>query len=163
MWLPQPSISCANSTGPTYQFKATGNGQNLPRLAGDPGISSCWKTRVAVTSNSHKAIGNLMVAVAARAREQQVTLQAIQKLSNGELPPDPAVEVRRDNDDPRLTTYPLVAGTACSKAPTLANPALRVSATSSMASQQCRGNVAFFFQCRADCIPHLRVCVRRRL
>ena len=68
--------------------------------------------RVAVTSNSHKAIGNLMAAVAARAREQQVSLQAIQKLSNGELPPDPAVEVTRDNDDPRLTTYPLVAGTA---------------------------------------------------
>ena len=53
-----------------------------------------------------------MAAVAARAREQQVSLQAIQKLSNGELPPDPAVEVTRDNDDPRLTTYPLVAGTA---------------------------------------------------
>ena len=68
--------------------------------------------RVAVTSNSHKAIGNLMAAVAERAREQQVSLQAIQKLSNGELPPDPAVEVTRDNDDPRLTTYPLVAGTA---------------------------------------------------
>jgi superfamily I DNA and/or RNA helicase len=53
-----------------------------------------------------------MAAVAARAREQKVSLQAIQKLSNGELPPDPAVEVTRDNDDPRLTTYPLVAGTA---------------------------------------------------
>ena len=68
--------------------------------------------RVAVTSNSHKAIGNLMAAVAARAREQKFALRAIQKVSNGESPPDPAVEITDDNDDARLAAYPLVAGTA---------------------------------------------------
>jgi uncharacterized protein len=68
--------------------------------------------RVAVTSNSHKAIGNLLAAIAARAREQKVTLQAVQKVSSGEAAGDPAVEVATDNDDVRLATYPLVAGTA---------------------------------------------------
>ncbi len=68
--------------------------------------------RVAVTSNSHKAIGNLMAAVAARAREQKFKLEAIQKASNDEPPPDPAVEITDDNDDAHLATYPLVAGTA---------------------------------------------------
>lgn len=34
---------------------------------------------VAITSNSHKAIGDLMAAVAARAREQKFTLQAVQR------------------------------------------------------------------------------------
>jgi uncharacterized protein len=68
--------------------------------------------RVAVTSNSHKAIGNLLAAIATRAREQKVTLQAVQKVSSGEATGDPAVEVATDNDDVRLATYPLVAGTA---------------------------------------------------
>jgi hypothetical protein len=68
--------------------------------------------RVAVTSNSHKAISNLMAEVAARAREQEFALQAIQKFSNGEPAPDLAIEVTRSNDDARLSTYSLVAGTA---------------------------------------------------
>jgi uncharacterized protein len=68
--------------------------------------------RVAVTSNSHKAIGNLLAAIAARAREQKVALQAIQKVSNGEPAADPAIAVTTDNDDARLAAYPLVAGTA---------------------------------------------------
>jgi predicted RecB family nuclease len=69
--------------------------------------------RVAVTSNSHKAIGNLLAAIAARAREKKVTLQAIQKVSDGEAAvTDPALEVTTDNNDARLATYPLVAGTA---------------------------------------------------
>ena len=68
--------------------------------------------RVAVTSNSHKAISNLMAEVAVRAREQEFALQAIQKFSNGEPPPDLAIEVTRSNYDARLSTYSLVAGTA---------------------------------------------------
>jgi uncharacterized protein len=69
--------------------------------------------RIAVTSNSHKAIGNLLAAIAARAREQKVTLQAIQKVTDGEAAvTDPAIAVTTDNDDARLATYPLVAGTA---------------------------------------------------
>jgi uncharacterized protein len=68
--------------------------------------------RVAVTSNSHKAIGNLLAAIAARAREQGFTLQAVQKVSSGEPAADPAIAVATDNDDVRLAAYPLVAGTA---------------------------------------------------
>jgi uncharacterized protein len=68
--------------------------------------------RIAVTSNSHKAIGNLLTAINARAREKKVPLQAIQKVSNGEPSADPAIEVTKDNEDTRLATYPLVAGTA---------------------------------------------------
>jgi uncharacterized protein len=68
--------------------------------------------RIAVTSNSHKAIGNLLTAIAARAREQKFRLQAIQKASNGESPPDLAIDRTANNEDPRLATYPLVAGTA---------------------------------------------------
>jgi predicted RecB family nuclease len=68
--------------------------------------------RVAVTSNSHKAIGNLLAAIAARAREQRFALQAVQKASSGEPAADPAIAVATDNDDGRLAAYPLVAGTA---------------------------------------------------
>ena len=68
--------------------------------------------RVAVTSNSHKAIDNLLMAVAERAREAGVELKAIKKISNGEGPDDPAIETTTDNEDARLATYPLVGGTA---------------------------------------------------
>jgi uncharacterized protein len=68
--------------------------------------------RVAVTSNSHKAIGNLLRAILARAREQKVTLQAIQKLSSGEDAADPAIPTTASNNDRRLADLPLVAGTA---------------------------------------------------
>jgi uncharacterized protein len=68
--------------------------------------------RVAVTSNSHKAIGNLLAAVAARAKEQRFKLQAIQKVSDGETRASPAIPATTDNDDPRLASCPLVAGTA---------------------------------------------------
>jgi uncharacterized protein len=68
--------------------------------------------RVAVTSNSHKAIGNLLAATAARAREQRFALQAVQKASSGEPAGPPAIAVATDNDDVRLAAYPLVAGTA---------------------------------------------------
>ena len=65
-----------------------------------------------MTSNSHKAIDNLLMAVAKRAREAGVELRAIKKISNGEGPSDPAIEVTTDNEDPRLGAYPLVGGTA---------------------------------------------------
>jgi predicted RecB family nuclease len=68
--------------------------------------------RIAVTSNSHKAIGNLLTAIAARSREQKLPLQAIQKVSNGEPTADPVIAVTKDNEDTRLASYPLVAGTA---------------------------------------------------
>ena len=68
--------------------------------------------RVAVTSNSHKAIDNLLLAVAKRAREAKFRLKAIKKFSNGDAPDDPAIESTTANDDPRLASYPLVGGTA---------------------------------------------------
>jgi AAA domain len=68
--------------------------------------------RVAVTSNSHKAIDNLLSAVAKQAREAGVELKAIKKITNGEGPDDPAIDVTSANDDARLEDYPLVGGTA---------------------------------------------------
>jgi uncharacterized protein len=68
--------------------------------------------RVAVTSNSHKAIGNLLRAVLARAREQRFDLQAVQRLSNDEDAADPGIATTTSNDDERLSACPLVAGTA---------------------------------------------------
>ena len=68
--------------------------------------------RVAVTSNSHKAIDNLLLAVAERAREAKFKLKAIKKISNGDAPDDPAIEATTSNDDARLASYPLVGGTA---------------------------------------------------
>jgi hypothetical protein len=68
--------------------------------------------RVAVTSNSHKAIDNLLTAVLKRAREAEVELKAIKKITNGERPDDPAIEVTSANEDARLGEYPLVGGTA---------------------------------------------------
>ena len=68
--------------------------------------------RVAVTSNSHKAIDNLLTVVAERAREAEVELKAIKKITNGEGPEDPSIEVTSANEDARLNEYPLVGGTA---------------------------------------------------
>ena len=68
--------------------------------------------RIAVTSNSHKAIGNLLTAVAARAKEQRFKLQAIQKVADGETRATSSIAATTDNDDPRLASCPLVAGTA---------------------------------------------------
>jgi uncharacterized protein len=68
--------------------------------------------RVAVTSNSHKAIGNLMTAIAARAREQSFTLRAIRKIADTEAIADHPTEVTKREKDARLTNYPLVGGTA---------------------------------------------------
>ena len=69
--------------------------------------------RVAVTSNSHKAIDNLLRAVADRAREKCVKLKAVKKVSGDDAGPnDELIEVTKSNDDSKLTEYPLVGGTA---------------------------------------------------
>ena len=68
---------------------------------------------MAVTSNSHKAIDNLLRAVADRAREKCVKLKAVKKVSGDDAGPnDELIEVTKSNDDPKLTEYPLVGGTA---------------------------------------------------
>jgi predicted RecB family nuclease len=68
--------------------------------------------RVAVTSNSHKAIDNLLMAVAKRAGEAGVELKAIKKITDGDGPDAPVIETATDNEDARLGCYPLVGGTA---------------------------------------------------
>lgn len=68
--------------------------------------------RVAVTSNSHKAIDNLMLAVAVRAGEEDYELKAVKKADEGDALEDVGIELARSNDDSRLIRYALVAGTA---------------------------------------------------
>lgn len=69
--------------------------------------------RVGVASHSHKAIDNLLRAIADRSRESGYSLQAIKKNSNGDGEEvDELVETTGSNDDGRLSSWPLVAGTA---------------------------------------------------
>lgn len=71
--------------------------------------------RVAVTSHSHKAIDNLLLAVAERAREGKCKLQAIKKIKkgdDGEALAEAGIAVTDGNDDARLAGLPLVGGTA---------------------------------------------------
>lgn len=68
--------------------------------------------RVGVASNAHKAIDNLMLAVAKHAREQRVRLDAVKKESKPVEPIDPAIATVTDNNDPRLASASLVGGTA---------------------------------------------------
>ncbi|TXL71838.1 TM0106 family RecB-like putative nuclease [Vineibacter terrae] len=69
--------------------------------------------RVAVTSNSHKAIDNLLRAVASAAREERYPLKAVKKVNKGDAGPgDDLIKVVHDNKAPELQEYPLVAGTA---------------------------------------------------
>lgn len=71
--------------------------------------------RVAVTSNSHKAVDNLLSAIADRAREQDYDLMAVKKISRGQGDDgidDPMVTVTDRNDALALIEYPLVGGTA---------------------------------------------------
>lgn len=69
--------------------------------------------RVGAASHSHKAIDNLLREIANRARETGYPLQAIKKNSGDEDEGiDDLIAVTTNNGDPRLTTWPLVAGTA---------------------------------------------------
>jgi len=68
--------------------------------------------RVAVTSHSHKAIDNLLLAVAKRAKESKFQLLAIKKSDDGDALAEAKIAVTRKPDDARLTQFPLVGGTA---------------------------------------------------
>ena len=68
--------------------------------------------RVAVTSHSHKAIDNLLLAVAVRAKENRKQLRAIKKTDDGGELEAAGIAVTSGNDDDRLATFPLVGGTA---------------------------------------------------
>ena len=69
--------------------------------------------RVGVTSNSHKAINNLLEAVEARAKLEHFALSGVKKSGgdddcfNGEF-----IEDAKTNDDVRNSDAPLIAGTA---------------------------------------------------
>ncbi len=69
--------------------------------------------RVAVSSNSHKAIENLLSAVCSQAEAEGLTLLAAHKLSDaaGE-PRDPRIVRVTDNDDERLHRADVIGGTA---------------------------------------------------
>lgn len=68
--------------------------------------------RVAVTAHSHKAIDNLLLAVAKRAKESTFQLQAIKKSDDGDALAAANIAVTSKPDDARLTTFRLVGGTA---------------------------------------------------
>lgn len=75
--------------------------------------------RVGVTSNSHKAIHNLLDAVEAAAREQGFWFRGLKKKSSGaddtefvSRLPNPMIESTDDNDDCANPAMQLVAGTA---------------------------------------------------
>lgn len=69
--------------------------------------------RVAVSSNSHKAIGNLLAAVAERARAEGLACRIVQKISGDEdADAHPDVAFVRDNDDPGIAAADVVGATA---------------------------------------------------
>lgn len=68
--------------------------------------------RVAVMSNSHKAINNLLIAVADRARSQGQSISIAKKVSQWEeAPDDPTIAIATKNEDPVLKTASVVGGT----------------------------------------------------
>ncbi len=74
--------------------------------------------RVAVSSNSHKAIENLLIAIARRAQSEEVTCAIAQKVTelDGE-PPHPGIEQVTDTEDPAIELANVVGGTAWHFAP----------------------------------------------
>jgi predicted RecB family nuclease len=69
--------------------------------------------RVAVSSNSHKAISNLLRAVAARARAQGVACQIVQKTSDdGEDEAEAGIALVTDNNAPEIAQADVVGATA---------------------------------------------------
>lgn len=69
--------------------------------------------RVAVSSNSHRAIGNLLAAIAKRAREKGKTFGIVQKVSSaGDATDDPMIAVVTDNQVPEIGSAQIVGSTA---------------------------------------------------
>ncbi|MEJ1157314.1 TM0106 family RecB-like putative nuclease [Prosthecomicrobium sp. N25] len=69
--------------------------------------------RVAVSSNAHKAIDNLLLAVAGEARATGRPVAIVKKVSDAsEAPDDPMIVVTRDNNAPLLSEADVVGGTA---------------------------------------------------
>ena len=69
--------------------------------------------RIAVSSNSHKAIGNLLEAVADRARDEGVACRVVQKASDdGDDEAHPGIVFVSDNDAPEIGSAHVVGATA---------------------------------------------------
>lgn len=69
--------------------------------------------RIAVSSNSHKAIGNLLEAVADRARAGGVACSVVQKVSDdGDDEAHPGIVFVNDNDAPEIAAAQVVGATA---------------------------------------------------
>jgi len=69
--------------------------------------------RVAVSSNSHKAVANLLTAIAARARSKGVDCSIVQKVSDdGDAAEDPDVVAVKGNTPPEITAADVVGTTA---------------------------------------------------
>ena len=69
--------------------------------------------RIAVASNSHKAIGNLLKATVARAREVGVSVRLVQKASDdGDDETDGGIVLVSDNDAPEIGQAQVVGATA---------------------------------------------------
>lgn len=68
--------------------------------------------RIAVSSNSHKAIENLLIAVAKRANEEGVSCPIIQKAKSEDVRGHSAIELVDDNDDPAIGLAAVVGATA---------------------------------------------------
>ena len=69
--------------------------------------------RVAVSSNSHKAIGNLLEAIADRARLENVRCRVVQKASDdGDDDAHPGIVIVSDNNAPEIASAHVVGATA---------------------------------------------------
>jgi len=69
--------------------------------------------RVAVSSNSHKAIGNLLEAVADRSRAEGLRCRVVQKASDdGDDDAHPGIVLVGDNDAPEIATADVMGATA---------------------------------------------------
>lgn len=69
--------------------------------------------RIAVSSNSHRAIGNLLEAVADRARAEHVNCRVVQKASDdGDDDAHPGIVFVSDNDAPEIAAAHVVGATA---------------------------------------------------
>jgi predicted RecB family nuclease len=69
--------------------------------------------RVAVSSNSHKAIGNLLEAIATRAASESVNCRVVQKAADdGDDDAHPGIVLVSDNDAPEIAAAHVVGATA---------------------------------------------------
>ena len=89
-----------------------GTGKTFVSAASIVELVSAGK-RVAVSSHSHKAIENLLGAIAKRAREEQVRCSVVKKASGDEDDRiDPMITLVTDNDAPEISRASVVGATA---------------------------------------------------